>query len=131
MEIEYKITSEDKLAIKQARPWVISEPFTTGVENDAWQTPSGFTLKQNYPNPFNPATTISFQLPKSSAVIVKVYNMLGHHVKTLVDREFEAGSFSIVWEGDDEAGTRVSSGVYLYRIEAAGFVQAKKLIVLK
>ena len=85
-----------------------------------------FTLKQNYPNPFNPSTTIEFALPKSTFVTLKVYNLLGEEVATLIAEQRSAGIHRINW---DARG--LTSGVYLYRLEGGEFVQTKKLILLR
>ncbi|MFZ4620294.1 MAG: choice-of-anchor D domain-containing protein [Bacteroidota bacterium] len=91
--------------------------------------PKEYTLQQNYPNPFNPATTIRYGLPKNSSVTIKVYNILGQVVETLVEGEQNAGWQSVQWNA------HVSSGMYIYRIEAVNgkerFVQVKKMMLLK
>jgi outer membrane protein assembly factor BamB len=95
--------------------------------------PKAFSLGQNAPNPFNPSTTISYSVPEGPAVQVslKVYDLRGRLVHNLVDEMREAGSYSVLWDGRDGKGRRVSSGVYLYRIEAGGFVETRKMILLK
>ncbi|MDA0986466.1 MAG: T9SS type A sorting domain-containing protein [Bacteroidetes bacterium] len=85
-----------------------------------------FSLEQNYPNPFNPATTIKFNLPNSSNVSVKIYNMMGQEVATLVNGMKEAGSHSISFDG-----AKLASGVYLYQINAGSFQDVKKMILMK
>ena len=79
--------------------------------------PELFTLLKNYPNPFNPTTTIEYSLKKPGRVTLSIYNIFGRHIKTLVDATQSAGVYSHVWNATDETGNRVSSGVYLYRIE--------------
>lgn len=101
----------------------------TDVEEE--ELPSEYDLTQNYPNPFNPTTTINYAIPEASYVTVKIYNMLGQEVKTLVAEEMTAGKYNIAWNGRNEAGQKVSSGTYIYRIVAGDFVQAKKMILLK
>ncbi len=90
------------------------------------QSPYYFELNQNYPNPFNPATTIEFALPKSAFVTLKVYNLLGEEVATLVTEQRAAGMHKINWNARD-----LVSGVYLYRLEAGDFIQYKKLILMR
>jgi hypothetical protein len=85
----------------------------------------------NYPNPFNPTTTISFTLNYISDVHMVVFNVTGQQVKTLVDGYLEAGQHSVVWDGRDEFGSDVASGIYFYRVEADGFTQTKKMVLLK
>ncbi len=94
---------------------------------DGLQIPLTFELKQNYPNPFNPITTIEYQLPKASLVDLSIYNLLGQKVAILVFQKQPAGSYRVEWNAGDFA-----SGVYLYRLQTdAGFVQSRKLVVLK
>jgi hypothetical protein len=88
--------------------------------------PPRYTLRQNYPNPFNPSTTMNYELPKSSHVMLRVYNTLGQEVTTLVDATEEPGYKSVEWNA---AG--VTSGVYFYRLKAGEFVQTRKLLLLK
>jgi hypothetical protein len=80
-------------------------------------TPTAFLLSQNYPNPFNPNTTIEYSLPQPGVVKISIYNSFGQHVHTLVDKQQNAGTYSQLWDANDAAGTKVSSGVYIYRIE--------------
>ncbi|UCD17712.1 MAG: T9SS type A sorting domain-containing protein, partial [Candidatus Zixiibacteriota bacterium] len=100
-------------------------------EDLAELVPHGFELHQNHPNPFNPATEISFELPRTSRVTLAVYNLLGQEIATLIDRELQAGRHAVIWNGRDESGRKVSSGVYLYRIQADEFSKSKKMILLK
>jgi|GEM_PF-4901461 len=93
--------------------------------------PVSFELYQNFPNPFNPSTTIVFDIPEPATVNLAVYNMLGQVVRTLVAGKLEAGRQNVQWDGKNEFGERLSSGVYLYRIEAGNFVQTRKLVLMK
>jgi hypothetical protein len=93
--------------------------------------PKEFRLNQNYPNPFNPTTSITFALPKNSFVNIKVYDMLGREVKTLLSSDMPAGNHGVQWRGDDNGGRLVSSGTYIYRIAAENFVSTKKMILMK
>jgi hypothetical protein len=99
--------------------------------------PMTYTLEQNYPNPFNPITVIKYQIPFDSKVIIAVYNILGQMVITLVDGEKQAGFYQIQWDGLGQNGTKIASGMYIYRMtaEAAGsrqkFSQNKRMIMLK
>ncbi len=105
--------------------------IVTGIDNTPGSLPKEFSLSQNYPNPFNPTTEINYQLPKAANVSIKIYNMLGQEVKTLVDEQKPAGSYNIQWNGRNNSGEQVSSGAYIYRIVAGDFVTAKKMIFLK
>ncbi len=93
--------------------------------------PAQFTLFQNYPNPFNPTTLISYTLPKRSTVSLKIYDILGREVRSLLNSEQGPGVYKIEWDGKNNYGTKVASGSYIYRIEAGDFVQSKKMILLK
>ncbi len=93
--------------------------------------PEVFSLDQNYPNPFNPTTTINFRMPKTSDISIKVYNVLGQKVRTLVDERREAGTHTLQWDGRNDAGVQVSSGMYFYRMQADGFVDQRKMMLLK
>ena len=99
------------------------------VENSA--EPASFQLAQNYPNPFNPNTMISFSLPHGGPVELAVYNMAGQRVVTLVDGILHAGSHEVVWNGRDDDGNAMASGVYLYRLQAAASVQVKSLLLIR
>ena len=90
-----------------------------------------YNLEQNYPNPFNPSTEIVFQIVKPGNVKLKVYDLLGREVMTLVDKELNNGSYSVTWFGENNLGEQLSSGVYFYRIEAGDFIQTKKMILLR
>ncbi len=93
--------------------------------------PEQFTLVQNYPNPFNPETEIRFRLPEASPVVVKIYNLFGQEIRTLVDKTYPAGNHSMRWDGKDNLGKAVSSGVYFYRLQAGSFMQVKKMNLLR
>lgn len=94
-------------------------------------TPEDFDLAQNMPNPFNPSTTISYEVPESGAVKLVVYNLLGQQVRTLVNDEIEAGYHSVAWDGADEFGRQVASGIYIYRMNAGDFTATKRMMFLK
>lgn len=93
--------------------------------------PSRFRLAQNYPNPFNPVTTIRFELPQASHVVIKVFNIAGQEVRTIVDRGYDAGVQTIIWDAKTSSGRDAASGVYFYRIEAGSFVDMKKMVLLR
>ena len=104
---------------------------TEVVSQNGKEIPGKFSLNQNYPNPFNPSTVISFDLPKQSQVTLVVYDLLGKEVKTLVNGNVNAGRQSVRWNGDNNSGLKVSSGIYIYRISANGFAQTRKMILVK
>lgn len=84
------------------------------------------SLSQNYPNPFNPTTVINYQLPVSGKVTLKVYDLLGRELATLVNDRENAGSYSVKFDG-----SRLASGIYFYRLQAGSFSQTKKLMLVK
>jgi len=90
-----------------------------------------YDLFQNYPNPFNPETRISFSLGSSGFVSVKVFNILGQEIRTLLSAEKNTGVHSLLWDGKDNSGNPVASGAYIYRIESEGFISAKKMMLLR
>lgn len=93
--------------------------------------PQSYSLKQNYPNPFNPQTQIEFALPKQEFVKLKVFNVLGQEIKSLVSGIINAGIHKVIWDGKDKNNQSVSSGVYFYRLETGNFRQTKKMLLLK
>jgi len=93
--------------------------------------PASFKLEQNYPNPFNPATTIKFRIPVETQVQIAVFDINGRLVKVLVDNVLPAGEHLAIWDGTDLNGMKVSSGVYIYRMYADKFVEAKRMILIK
>ena len=103
----------------------------TGVEMDPLPVPKTFELSQNYPNPFNPTTEIRFSLPKESAVKIVVFDMIGRLVTTLVDQRLASGSHRVSWNGRDQNGGAVSSGVYFYHMQTEGFTATKKMVLIK
>ena len=105
--------------------------IVTSTQGDTPNLAQLFQLHQNYPNPFNPTTTITYNLPKHSNVTLKVYNLLGQEVKTLVQGTIAAGQHAITWDGKDRFGKQVASGVYIYRLSAGARVQSRKFMFLK
>jgi hypothetical protein len=119
-------------------PWVVHmTPVEWEEVEDGAELPKEFGLRQNYPNPFNPATVIEYALPKVSEVKIQIYNILGQKVRDLVDERQEPGYKTIPWDGTDDSGKEVSSGIYFYRMvartnqESEEFVQRRKMILLK
>ena len=93
--------------------------------------PSSFALHQNYPNPFNPVTTIRYDVPDNGMVRIIIYDLMGRKIKTLVDGVSTPGRYSITWNGTDDFGKPVSSGMYFYRMKSTAFQSVKKLMLLK
>jgi len=98
---------------------------------DVEEVPRAFALAPNYPNPFNPATTVRFAVPEASVVTIKVYDIFGREVKTLVDKKFQPGSYSVVWNGKTNHGLPAASGAYFVKMQAAGFIGVRKALFLK
>lgn len=113
-------------AIEQALTEMGEVTGINAEEENLTNTPSEFDLKQNYPNPFNPTTVIEFSLPVKSKVVLSVYNILGEKIVTLVNEEKDAGNYHVPFNANN-----LSSGIYLYKLQANGFIQTKKMILLK
>lgn len=103
----------------------------TGISEGQNDIPLQYALKQSYPNPFNPSTSISYQVPRQSDVQIEIYNTLGQKVRTLINARKEPGNHQTVWDGKNDRGLQMGSGVYLYRMVAGGFVQTRKMVLLK
>ena len=103
-------------------------PISVSVET---VTPTKYALEQCYPNPFNPETAINFSIKQTGKVSLKIYNVQGQLIRSLVDEDKLAGSYSVIWNGTNEQGTRISSGTYLYTLKVNGFEDTKKLVFMK
>ena len=95
------------------------------------QLPHAFNLYNNYPNPFNPVTTICYDLPEDALVNITIYDIMGRIVRTLINSQQNAGFKSIQWNATNDAGSPLSAGLYLYKIQADNFVQTRKMVLLK
>lgn len=120
----------------EARGWYIDDVvvkgiISTGIDEKGTQAPASFYLNQNYPNPFNPKTVILYELPQTSLVEVAIFNLLGERIHTLVNQRQAAGQHRLHWDGRNEFGMLVPSGVYLYRLRAGEFVQTRKMILMQ
>ena len=107
-----------------------ADEYTSSTEieqlNSEGLLPATVLLEQNYPNPFNPSTTIEFDLPKTSEVSLKVLNILGEEVTTLVSDRLSAGSYSYEWDA-----SKLASGIYLYRLQAGEYVETRKMVLMR
>lgn len=104
----------------------------TEIERGSFaEPPRSFLLAQNYPNPFNPSTRIEFTLAQPTDVVLKVYNLLGQEMATLVDAKLQAGKHHFEWNGRNNYNVSVSTGVYFYRLSAGSFVETKKMVLMK
>jgi fibronectin-binding autotransporter adhesin len=139
----YKITDR-KAKVNNVYEYMIADVSYNGIETDhgpyeiIYEIPYDFKLHQNYPNPFNPTTRINFDLSKNGRVTIMIYNVLGQKVKTVYENEyFEAGYKSVLWNGRNDHGVEVASGMYIlrviYRMPAKNkvFVEMKKMIMIK
>ena len=93
--------------------------------------PNSFALQQNYPNPFNPTTVIEYQIPRPVHVQLEIYNILGGKIATLIDGEQDGGFYTVSWNGRDQQNHMVTSGIYIYRLNAGQFTSVKKMLLLK
>jgi hypothetical protein len=109
----------------------ITEAISVGIGDDMTVRPLEFSLAQNYPNPFNPSTEIAYQLSNPAAVDLSIYNTLGERVRVLERAAKSAGLYTLVWDGRDDAGRAVGSGVYLYRLSVDGRAEMRKMVLLK
>ena len=121
----YTISTQEEMVILPPIPPIVS------VDDQVATFPTDFHLFQNFPNPFNPSTTIRYSIVEPGNVSIKIYDVLGREVKTIVNEIKTAGTYSSKWNGNDSFGNKVSSGIYFYRMESGSFVEAKKMILLK
>ena len=118
------LTYSDGAAVKQTVITLKAQSIISSVLRSV--LPGTFQLAQNFPNPFNPSTMISYQLPAASHIALKVFDMLGNEVATLVNETKEAGSYSATFDG-----SKLSSGIYFYTLQAGNFTATKKLSLIK
>jgi len=90
------------------------------------QVPTEFSLSQNFPNPFNPSTKIKYSVPQSSNVVIKVFDVLGNEIETLVNEEKTSGTYEVTWYAE-----QLPSGVYFYQLQAGEYIKTKKMLLLK
>ncbi len=129
--IEYYNTAGDMGAIWVGGPAPYKVYFdgynlTTRINNNLSEIPVEYSLSQNYPNPFNPVTKIEFSIPKNGSVLLKIYDITGKEVETLINQELKAGSYSV-----DFKGTKLSSGTYFYKLTSGMFSQTRKMMLIK
>lgn len=106
-----------------------SIPITADVAEK--QIPTAYKLLNNYPNPFNPSTVITFEIPQSENVTLRVYNINGQLIRTLTDENLPAGKYEKTWNGKNEIGKEVSSGIYIYRLTAGQFDRSARMLLMK
>ncbi|OQY39123.1 MAG: hypothetical protein B6226_02515 [Candidatus Cloacimonetes bacterium 4572_65] len=128
---EYKVVAlyEDGLSLFSN---IVAFTYDNSVDNDNNSEPIIVTgLNSNYPNPFNPETNISYSVAKSGKVSIRVYNLKGQLVKTLVNREQQSGNHNVIWHGTNEQNNTVASGVYFFRMVTEEYTKTNKGILLK
>ena len=131
------VVERDRLVLKNgtwrpAMTWLADYVRrTTAIPPDPSTNLSTATLEQNFPNPFNPETTIRFQVPRREKITLTLYNMLGQRVATLADKEMDPGFYAIRWNGLDEAGRDVATGLYIYRIDGDFGTMVRKMTLMK
>ena len=125
--VSYSQWSDKDVAI---RARILYSPMSA-EDDDNSLVPQEFSLGQNYPNPFNPNTEITYNLPAQSDVRITVFNLLGQAVKEIVNDNLPAGPHVASWDGRDESGTTVASGIYLYRLTAGDRTLSRKMVLLK
>jgi hypothetical protein len=104
---------------------------SAGVNAEREGMPDQFALSQSYPNPFNSSTEIEFALRSPEHATLKIYDLLGRQVRTLIDGNLEAGEYSTAWNGRDDSGTSAPSGIYFYKLTAGSFCETRKMLMLK
>jgi hypothetical protein len=130
--IYFPAANEEHVTITaQSADWFMSEIRHPATGAEAPRLVSRSALRQNYPNPFNPSTVIAFDIATAGRVRIEVFDVLGRRVATIADRSFETGRHRIVWNGDDDAGRAVASGVYLCRLEAGMNRDTKKIVLAR
>jgi len=130
------LTPEAMEFLKALEPHFTAEEFgkLMALIKPEAAVPSTYGLAQNYPNPFNPTTTIQYSVVSDQSpprVTLKIYNLLGQEVRTLVDEVQEPGHYAVAWNGRDENGRQVASGVYFYRLSALDCMDTKRMVLVK
>ena len=112
--------------------YILRNEATTGIESERLSTlPKSLKLEQNYPNPFNPITNITYQLPTNGKVRLTIYSLSGEEIRTLVNVDQPAGTYQVTWDGCNQSGRPVSSGMYFYRLETQDDARIRKMLLLR
>ena len=109
--------------------YLIGSPNTIG--DSEINLPKNYALYQNYPNPFNPKSTIRYDLPKQSNVILEIFDITGRKIKTLINQSQSAGEKSVTWDSRNDFGQKVASGLYIYKLVAGEYVKSRKMLLMK
>lgn len=133
--IPFSLTNPEELIVENI---IVADDMNKRIEDTEIEIiyenpnlPLSYLLSQNYPNPFNPSTVIKFSIPVKEFVSIKVYDIIGREIKTLLSEYTNAGMYLLYWDGSDNTGMQVSSGTYIYRMTAGSYAESKKMIYLK
>ncbi len=137
----WRVRAQNNVATSDwSSEWRFATGMITGVKNSLSERPREYALHQNYPNPFSPLergafgnseTEIRFALPQAGHVVLKIFNIFGEEIRTLANEQREAGSHAVRWDGSDERGNPVASGMYLYQLRADNFARVRKMNLLR
>jgi hypothetical protein len=126
------VAKRDTFVLRADAIFLFEANIVTGVGYEVGPTlPADYSLSQNYPNPFNPSTKIEFALPTSDNVRLTIYDILGREVRTLINDQYNAGAYSVQWDGKNNLGRQVATGMYIYHLRAGQFSQTKKMMLMK
>jgi hypothetical protein len=130
---QHRVTTPPELAARSQ--WLIRSLYEgdkiAGTKTRSVPIPKQYKLYQNYPNPFNPTTEIRFDIPEKTRIELRIYNILGQQVTTLVDEIRNAGAYQILWDSKSASGIPVASGMYIYQLKCDKFVDAKKMVMIR
>lgn len=129
----WKVTAYDESnnSFKVENPGSITLEKQTKIEEKEFILPDGYKLRENYPNPFNPETKIRYELPAAGNVSINIYNIMGQHVRTLIDGYKEAGCHQVIWDGRNDDALYVPSGMYIYIMRCGSHMQMQKALLMK
>jgi N-acetylmuramoyl-L-alanine amidase len=130
-QLSYKPTSSASSGTIIIDQLQVGRKILASVPLDGSVTANNYTLEQNYPNPFNPETRIAFTVPVRSDVRISIYDILGREIRTLLQETIPAGSHSLTWNGKDQNGVQIPTGLYIYRLQSANVQLSRKMILMK
>ena len=128
---QFTIQTNDEYPQRHFRVIVGTEAFANANNDGISLIPLAYELHQNYPNPFNPETTIAYQLKQLSDVRLEIYNVLGQRVRTLINSRQDGGQHNVLWNGRNDSGKAVASGIYIYRLSANDFTVSRKMVLVR
>ncbi len=121
---EFRIYTDKKLETPE-------QGIVSGIDDNSQTVPLSYRLSQNYPNPFNPETKVEFEIPRLQHVQLVVYNILGQQVKVIADKVYQPGHYSLKWDGTNESGQKMASGIYILHFKAGEFVRNRRMVLMK